>query len=140
VGIRGGVPVGGMENNDDLFGFISARDPLVGICSEATCNTEVPGLLLQQFELKTEFMNRRFINDDGVPQPEDLLYIGKEHGGSQSVYACWIPTSNAQRQQAVDDAHGISRTNGEQVDNRECTLEGTEWTDIETACYRCIPR
>ena len=50
---------GGTAANDDPFGFITAQDPMVGVCGMSCTATD--GNLLEALELKTEFLNRDFI-------------------------------------------------------------------------------
>lgn len=134
------VAEGFTTDNDEPYGFASAQDVPVGICSEATCAVASPGLLLGQYELKSEFMNRKFIRSAPATlaiEP-NLLYIGKEEGGSKSVYACWIPTSQAKRVLAVTSITVGSPDRTAKV----CTTVpgGTDWTDLGDACVICIPR
>jgi len=122
-------------DNDKPFGFYSAKDQAIGVCG-ATYTTN--GILLDQYELKSEFLNRKFIKALDTAEA-DLLYIAKDTGASTSVYACWVPTSQAKRTKAT---WGITlgvpgRT------ARVCTTTGpapTDWTKLTTACVICIPR
>jgi len=121
-------------DNDAAFGFFSAKDQGVGVCG-ANCTTK--GILLDQYELKSEFLNRKFIKALDATEA-DLLYISKDEGASTSVYACWVPTSQAKRSKAtwgitLDDPVRAART---------CTTTpgGTDWTDIAEACMVCIPQ
>ena len=125
------APVGtSTANNDAEFGFVSAKDAGVGICGDAGCT--IDGALLGQYELKSEFRNRKFIK---ATAEGDLLYVSKASGGSKSVYACWIPTSKAKRTQAVTEISTGSSIRG------TCTPAlVTDWTTLADACVICIPR
>lgn len=120
------------SNNDAAYGFISAQNGGIGICGSDPCAAAAPGTLLAQYELKSEFMNRKFIK---ATTDAERLWIGKESGGSKSVYACWIPTSQAKRTQSVSGIAAGSTAR----DVRACT-SSTDWTSLTTACVICIPR
>jgi len=116
--------------NEDALVMISAADATIGVCGATSC-TDGSGLLLAQYELKSEFQNRKFIK---ATDDVDKLWMGKEAGASSSVYACWVPTSQAKRVQATKDPNaGIPDTSG-----TPCVA--TDWGTLASACFICIPR
>ena len=92
---------GGTMVNDDPFGFLSADDISMGLCLIDPCKgvANNQGLLISGQELKPEFLNRRFIDPANVL---DGLYIGKADQ-DQSVYICYIPAAQSNRQKACED-------------------------------------
>ena len=130
------VSSGSFANNDLALPIVSARDPDIGICGAADCSSQ--GLLLDQYELKTEFMNRRFIvtGSGGIPVAVDLLYMGKLIGASSSVYACWVPKSQAKRTNATHATSSIP------TDAATCDPDAvaTTWQALDSSCFFCIPR
>jgi len=118
-------------SNETGIGFISAADPTIGVCDDALTPC-ADGNLLKQFELKSEFKNRKFITAIAV---SDMLYIAKGIGASTSVYACWIPLSNAKRTQA-DKAIAL---NDSSIGARVCDIKALVWGSLDTACVFCIP-
>ena len=124
--------------NDAAFGFITAQNPGVGICADEACAN--PGLLLQAVELKDEFINRNFIEtaDDDI----EMMYIGKEQASTlsqPSVYACFVPSSNARRLNATEAITG----DGSSAVRADCVPTDTAtitWETLPTSCVYCIPR
>lgn len=129
------------DTNNEPFGFFSAKDEGVGICG-ATC--DVDGTLLTTVELKSEFRNRRFVTaNDAVPTDPgsiNLLYVGKAQADQESqpsVYACWVPTSNAKRSKAT---HTILTDGTGERSGTVCDPSLASWTNLTTSCLYCIPQ
>ena len=120
------VTVNNAYTNDSNFALNTAQTPEVGICG-ANCNDN--GILLEQFELKSEFLNRRFIT---ATAPVDMLYLAKQDGASSSVYACWVPTSKAKRANANQDTTDIWAGN--------CDGANATYGNLTNSCFFCIPR
>lgn len=132
------VTAGEKANNEVSFGFISAIDTGVGICG-ADCSPSdrsTDGLLITTEELKTEFKNRDFVQTDVAA---DELYIGKASGTASSVYACFVPASQAERSKAVDagKVYTIDTSNGSRSQTDACNDTSVVWAD--TGCYVCVP-
>ena len=128
------VTVDEVASNDVEYGFTSAKTEGVGVCG-ADCDT--PGLLLEQLELKSEFLNRGFITAEDT-ETSNLLYIGKDEGASTSVYACWVPLSQAKRAQA---AYTIAVDTATRTAKDDCMTDDTiDWQALGTSCVICIPR
>ena len=125
-----------VANNDAAYGFVSAGDSGIGICG-ADCS--VDGVLITNDELKPEFRNRDFIDNHSGTDDSRKLFIGKETGTSESVYACFIPLSKATRQDAIADAkvYAISTTNGTRTATTSCDADTANW--VTSGCYVCIP-
>ncbi|MBL7036735.1 hypothetical protein ISR94_02725 [Candidatus Microgenomates bacterium] len=127
---------------DDAFGFVSAVDPEVGLCSAAGCignGAAFDGALITNNELKTEFRNRDFIQD--ATAVDEQLLIGKAIGSSSSVYACFIPLAKSTRDKAcaagkVYTLSTSSRT-ALAADAADCAADSTTW--ISAPQYVCIP-
>jgi prepilin-type N-terminal cleavage/methylation domain-containing protein len=115
--------------NEDALDMVSAADPTIGVCGALSC-TDSTGLLLAQYELKSEFQNRKFIL---ATEDIDKLWMGKAEGASSSVYACWVPTSMAKRAQAIRHTDIIP-------DPVAAPCVATGWGALDTACFICIPR
>lgn len=126
-------------SNDAAFGFYSAQDIAVGICGDAANPCVTNGILLSNIELKTEFRNRNFIKAL-VTNPTGMLYIGKDLatvGVSPSVYACWVPTSNAKRAKAT---WSIAVGTATRTPGCDPALAGRTWADLANSCVYCIPQ
>jgi len=136
-------PGAGCDNcqtdNDDLFGFVSADDPAVGVCDIANCDTD--GVLLDQLELKSEFLNRKFIEPTS---DKEKLFIGKALGASSSVYACWVPTSQAKRAKATylleAGTEGETYTRTEDGEGEAAECPDKDYSTLADSCLICIPQ
>lgn len=128
------VTEGSVTTNDASFGFITAGNPGVGICGDASCATD--GYLITTNELKSEFRNRDFIDATVV---DKQLLIGKAQGTSQSVYACYIPAAKSNRDKAIadDKVYTVSSTDGSRTATTACDTAGADW--VANGCYICIP-
>jgi prepilin-type N-terminal cleavage/methylation domain-containing protein len=123
-------------DNDASYGFISAGDQGIGLCG-ADCTTN--GLLILQDELKPEFRGRDFIKAHTGTDSSKKLFIGKETGSSESIYACYIPLSKSARDKAVADlkVYTINTSTGARTITSSCNASGTNWVTV--GCYVCIP-
>lgn len=130
------VTSGAAADNDASYGFISAGDQGIGLCG-ADCNTD--GTLIINDELKPEFKNRDFIKNHGGTDDSKKLFMGKETGTSESVYACFIPAAKATRQKAVADGkvYTISSLDGSRSVTATCDADDANW--ITSGCFTCIP-
>lgn len=130
------VTAGEAADNDASYGFVSAGTQGVGICG-TDCTTD--GVLITNDELKPEFRNRDFIKAHSGTDDSKKLFIGKEAGASQSVYACYIPAAKSTRQKAVAEGkvYTISTTNGTRSTTTACDAENANW--VTSGCYVCIP-
>lgn len=117
--------------NDSALAMVSAKDPTIGVCGDATCTTD--GLLLGQYELKSEFRNRKFIK---ATAETDQLYLGKLIGASSSVYACWVPTSKAKRTKATHQTDIIPSA----ASTCDPLAAGRTWATLVDSCFICIPQ
>ncbi len=127
-----------VDSSTEAFGFVSAADPNVGICGDATCS--VDGVLLESLELKSEFRNRPFIK---AKDDEDKIFVGKARGASQSIYACFVPASRTTRENAVADdlVYSINPADGSRgTASANCTGEkGVDSDWAAEGCYVCVP-
>lgn len=124
-------------NNDSSFGFMSAKDGRVGICDypAGASDCTAQGELLSTLELKSEFLNRKFIAAEDTEET-DLLYVGKEEGASSSVYACWVPKSRSNRVKATQTLTGTPLALGTSA--TPCV--DLTYAGLSTSCVICIPR
>jgi len=130
-----GLAAGGTDSNDADYGFVSSKEIPVGICGDLGCT--IGGLLLDQFELKTEFLNRRFIKALAGNTAE-FLYVGKDEGASTSVYGCWVPTSQAKRAKA---GYTITLDDPGRTVKADCLTDAAiDWQQLASACVVCIPQ
>ena len=113
--------------------WTSANDVSIGVCGDANCQAD--GDLIAANELKTEFKKRDFIT---TTVTNDQLYIGKGSGSSSSVYACFVPKSNSERQKWDTELKTITPGQSLPADGvpADCSSE-PDWGN--TFCYRCIP-
>ena len=130
------VTSGLAADNDASYGFVSAGDEGIGLCG-VDCTLE--GTLIINDELKPEFKNRDFIKNHGGTDDSKKLFMGKEVGTSESVYACFIPAAKATRQKAVADTkvYTISALDGSRTATSTCDADDANW--ITNGCFTCIP-
>lgn len=130
------VTSGDATDNDSSYGFVSAGNEGIGICG-ADCTAD--GVLIDNDELKSEFRNRDFIDNHSGTDDSKKLFIGKETGTSESVYACFIPAAKATRQSAVadGDVYTISAADGSRSLTTACDADDANW--ITSGCYVCVP-
>jgi prepilin-type N-terminal cleavage/methylation domain-containing protein len=142
--------------NDSTFGFNSAGDWHIGICANdgsdgdncGAAGSVGDGILITTNELKPEFRNRNFIDAHitGVSAITDQLMIGKGTGASASVYTCFVPMSNANRDRACAEGsvYTLELTDtGVRVavpqDDPTCAADSTAWTVAPGPYYVCVP-
>lgn len=68
--------------------------PAVGVCADAAIPC-ADGALITAQELKPQFKGRKFIT---TTVANDRIYMGKGSGASDSIYGCFVPLSNSERQ------------------------------------------
>lgn len=124
--------------------WADASAPGVGVCDDDTdptnnsgavgqtaYNCANDGLLLVNLELKSEFRNRDFLKS--TTPTLNRVRVGKGAGSSASVYSCFVPLSQSERQKTELlrslPAGGGTPTAG-------CTT--TDWTN--SPCRICIPQ
>lgn len=117
---------------DSALARVSAKDPSIGVCGNAATPC-IDGLLLGQYELKSEFKNRKFIVSTAET---DQLYLGKAIGASSSVYACWVPTSKAKRVKATHITDAIPTA----ANTCDPLAAGRTWATLTDSCFICIPQ
>jgi prepilin-type N-terminal cleavage/methylation domain-containing protein len=134
------LPVG--IGNDDSFGFVTASENGVGLCG-TDCTKANAGELLESDELKTEFINRDFVQNGGpTGAVSEKLFVGKAEGTSESIYACYIPASKSERANAIDNErvyHLNALTGTTESGSAACTLDTWGDDDLATGCFVCIP-
>ena len=133
------VTVDDTYTNEDAFAFVGAGSELVGICG-ADCSSD-NGVLIEVDEMKPEFRNRDFIKKDATGTVDKKLWIGKEAGSTQSIYACFIPLAKSTRQKSCtnEQVYTISTTDGTRtaVASADCADTTAKWTS--EGWYICIP-
>lgn len=129
----------GAVDNEDAFGFITANDATVGVCGDATCSSA--GNLLTSDELKSEFMERDFIQNGGGTDESKKVYLGKPLGGSSSVYACFIPAANSTKQKSCADGnvYTIDTGTGVRTAVTAATCTDNEDSYVTNSWFVCIP-
>lgn len=130
------VTSGDATDNDAAYGFVSSGDEGIGICG-TDCSTD--GTLITTNELKPEFRSRDFVQNHTSTDDSEKIFIGKESGTSESVYACYIPLSQSIREGAVADGnvYTISSSDGSRSTTTACDADGANW--VTNGCYVCIP-
>jgi prepilin-type N-terminal cleavage/methylation domain-containing protein len=131
------VTVGEATDNDEAYGFVSAGQEGIGLCGAGGCSSD--GVLIEQDELKPEFRGRDFIKNHLGTDNSRKLFIGKETGSSESVYACYIPLAKSSRDKAIADekVYTISTSTGARSLTTSCDASDANWVAI--GCYVCIP-
>jgi prepilin-type N-terminal cleavage/methylation domain-containing protein len=133
---------GSTLDTEDEFDYTSAGTEAVGLCG-TSCT--VAGLLVSSDELKNEFLSRDFIKNitdhsNNSSQPDKKLFIGKGAGSSSSVYACFVPLSKSNRENAIADEKVRSLSfdiSGIPAENTACDAASDDWATA--GCYVCIP-
>ena len=142
----------GGADNDDFFGYVTVADWQVGICGgDAVNGTDctVDGELITTSELKTEFRNRRFIDEyietQGSVIEQDYLMIGKEDN-SDSVYICYVPMANSNRTRGCEEGLVYTLAAGTgvrtQVPPATCDPDVIEWItsdNLGASSFVCVP-
>jgi len=130
---------------EDALDWTSADAVGIGLCSTASCDTEdTHGLLIEALELQSAFLNKSWVNPTTLSRSNGL-YISKGTGASASVYVCWIPKSNSNRQTLMGngkmiDASAAIGTGGIPVESTTCTATSDDaWSDGTGACSECVP-
>jgi prepilin-type N-terminal cleavage/methylation domain-containing protein len=132
--------------SDAQFSFISADDPSVGICGAAGagCRTsQNKGELITALELQNAFVSKSFV---GATSLDAKLMIGKAPGASSTVYACWIPKANSNRQNLINSVTagnkmvsiaGFTDAGIPDPSTACTTVSDTDWAAGN--CYECVP-
>lgn len=114
--------VAGATTVESEFAFTSADNVAVGLCGTtgSTCKTAATqGVLITSLELQSSFLNKTWIGAssfagtkvDGA-DPSTALWVGKAFGSSSSVYICYVPASNSNRQTLINLNKVLSVVNG----------------------------
>lgn len=120
---------------DDFTGETGSTQG-VGICADATCTGN--GALISAQELKPQFKNRKFINPVSA---SDDIFVCKGPNPSDSVFGCFVPKSNSERQKFATLKLIPAPGAGYTVSN--CTFTAmSDWTGCSGAtgcCFVCLP-
>ena len=137
------VTPGTYSSSDIAFPFVNAKDPNVGLCSVGGCTAG--GELVTSNELQSAFISRSFFKSTSS---DGILYVGKGSGSSSTVYVCWIPKSNSDRQKIITSKQVINVsagfTNGLVNSTSSCDTgpAAPGWTVSYPAlptCGECVP-
>lgn len=132
-------------SSDDVFGFASADDVAVGICGQTGIGcktTATQGELVAAQELQTAFISKSWIGATTVSR----LMVGKAPGASSSVYVCWVPKANSNRQNLINsagvsnkmiDISGFSAAGVPNTTEACTTVSDADWAAGN--CYECVP-
>lgn len=135
---------------DSGLSWMSADTIGLGLCTTASCKSEAThGVLIDALELQTAFLSKTWINPATATRPNRLM-IGKGSNASSSVYVCWIPKSNSNRQNLINSSLSGSSTGNKMVNatsdigtsgipaaSTACTTTSAGWTD--GTCSECVP-
>ncbi|HJY98626.1 MAG TPA: prepilin-type N-terminal cleavage/methylation domain-containing protein [Patescibacteria group bacterium] len=124
---------------EDPVVFVSADTVGYGLCETAGvgCRTQTThGPLITSLELQTAFLNKSWI---GATVGEGL-YIAKGDTASSSVYVCWAPRANSNRQKliAADKVLTNSLDGDVPAVTAACPAENSDGWDDGT-CLECVP-
>jgi len=139
VEIGGGYCAGGADCTiEDEFGNTGEYQG-VGVCGT---DCTVDGDLITTGELKSSFKNKDQFDADADPVV-DRLHVYKEPEASGSVYTCFVPKAGTNRDPAKNPNLRLwdIYVSGSYVSPTACTTlpTGTEWGDLETTCFICVP-
>lgn len=139
--------IGANVGPDTVFPFITADDASVGICGAngtACRTTPRDGELVAALELQKVFLNKSWV---GVNNDQGRLWVGKAGGASATVYVCWSPKSNSNRQVLIKsvttppvkmyDATKAFGSSGLPTPGTCDALDSPGWTT--GACVECVP-
>ncbi len=145
--VNGGTFCNPVTGSEAAVDFLSADDPTFGICGAATnCKSAATkGELIQSLELQSQFLSKSWI---GATANDAKIYIGKGPGSSSSVYACWIPKANSNRQTLISSAAAASsnkmmditqaiQSSGVPTAGACTTVSDIGWST--GACAECVP-
>jgi prepilin-type N-terminal cleavage/methylation domain-containing protein len=134
------------EGPDTEYPFVSADNSGVGICgaSGENCRTSATdGLLISALELQKAFLNKSWVN---ASSDQNRLWVGKAGSASGSVFVCWSPKSNSNRQTLLNSVSTANRlfdataafTDTGLPTAGTCTkVNDPGWTD--GSCAECVP-
>lgn len=122
-------------DNDVSYGFVSAGDRGIGICG-ADCDND--GELITSLELKSEFRNRDFIKNHSETDASKKLFVGKDEGTSESVYACFIPAAKSTRDNSIA-AQSVYTINASGVRTQTSACDAADANWVANNCYICVP-
>jgi prepilin-type N-terminal cleavage/methylation domain-containing protein len=145
----GGGCVPAVATANDPLPWTTADNVAVGICGTtgAGCKSETThGPLITSLELQTAFLSKSWVGPTTATRPNQIV-VGKGTGASASVYVCWIPKANSDRQnlinsattrnKMVDSTADIGAT-GIPAPSTACTTTSDAgWTT--GACSECVP-
>lgn len=97
---------GTYTTSDVAFAFQSVTAQDAGLCG-ADCKTA--GLLITSNELQSAFLNKTFITSTSY---DSKLYLGKAAGSSSSVFVCWVPKSQSNRQVLINEKRIVAISSG----------------------------
>jgi general secretion pathway protein G len=132
-------------DSDAEFGFASADDVAVGICGAtgtACKTTATQGELVTAQELQTAFISKSWVG----ALTTSRLMVGKASGASSSVYVCWVPKANSNRQNLINSVAtsnkmvSIASFTDAGVPSASTACTTTSDTDWAAGnCYECVP-
>ncbi len=130
--------------------WTSADDIAIGLCGAtgtACKSAATQGVLITSLELQTTFLSKGWIGaSTPTVTPAKALMVGKAEGASSSVYICWIPKANSNRQNLINsastsnkmvDATATFSTSGVPTASTTCTTTTAGWVDGK--CSECVP-
>jgi prepilin-type N-terminal cleavage/methylation domain-containing protein len=137
---------GSTSSPNDAYAWIDADNAGIGVCGVAAtaCKASATqGLLVSSLELQGAFTNKTWV---GAATTQ--LWVGKALGASSSVFVCWAPKSQSNRQNLLNSVSTGNRlfTVGSGFassglptagSSSNCALSGTHWSD--GTCVECVP-
>lgn len=138
--------------------YTDAKMEAVGICDgnpptdPNTSDCTADGDLIKADELRREFRNRRFLKATGAT---DKLWAAKGATPSDSVYACFVPQSKAEREKAEQLSQAPAGFNDSYTGgatgwasgvppacdtNGDGTIQTSEADWQTTWCFVCLPQ
>lgn len=123
-----------------LWTSAASFTPKVGVCADAATPCGDGDLITAQ-ELKPQFKGRKFIT---TTVANDRIYMGKGDKPSDSIYGCFVPLSNSERQK-FSTLKSITIGGGMPATGMPGSCSFTTMADWNTCgtggacCYFCLP-
>lgn len=137
-----------LESTDGGFGvcYLPTSDANNSAFDTADCDTTTNfGILIETDELKSSFANKSPFQEADIVT--NRLWVMKNAGSDTSIYVCFVPKANANRNnldkmRCIDDGSAGVRAGVYRVNDGRCTSTVTDWNipDFgEEAMFMCVP-
>ena len=128
------------SSSEDAFGFFTAQNPAVGLCGTDCGDSDTGGELITGNELTDVYLDKKFIST--ADANGEMIWVGKGGTASSTIYGCWVPKSQSNRDKLAADSKIAVLANDGTV---SYTATCTDWESVVTAttgqpaCAECVP-